>query len=134
MTLTTKIFKESAPYSNQYQTGAKRLLFVCSVGMLRSPTAADVAASLGYNSRACGSCVDVALIPLSVNLILWADKIIFVNRENYREALDIFTPVGYEDDILPKAIIWDLPDNYRWHDEWLVGYIENLLKTTDFGK
>ena len=128
-THTQKIFRATAPYANGYQGPAKRLLFVCSVGLLRSPTAADVATKLGYNARSCGSDVSCALIPLSANLICWSDKIIFVNMENYREAEKYFDPVGYwQDDIVPKAIVWNLPDEYARNDEWLISLIENKMK------
>ena len=41
---------------NIYQGKDKRVLCVCSAGLLRSPTAANVLhKEFGYNTRACGS-------------------------------------------------------------------------------
>jgi len=129
MTNTAKIFSDNCPYNNSYQTGAMRLLFVCSVGMLRSPTAQVVASQRGHNARAVGSDVDMALIPLSVNLINWADHIIFVNNENYVQSCNEFDKIGYKEDIIKKATIWNLPDDYSWGDNVLWRIIEdNLLK------
>jgi predicted protein tyrosine phosphatase len=116
MTNTAKIFADTCPYANHCQTDAKRLLFVCSAGMLRSPTCANAGTSLGYNTRACGSMTDLALIPLSVNLINWADKIIFMLYDNYDRALRTFDAAGYADDIKSKAVIWNIEDTYDWGD------------------
>jgi len=118
-TLTQKIFELSAPYDNPYQGPRTRLLFVCSAGLLRSPTGAHVGSVRGYNTRSCGSS-DYALVPLSVNLIEWAHRIIFVNRENYQEALESFDAVGYSEDIERKAIVLDIPDRYGTFDPQLV--------------
>lgn len=118
-TKTQLIFSDLCPYDNSSQTNAKRLLFVCSVGMLRSPTAQMVASIQGYNARACGSNVDIALIPLSCNLINWADHIIFMNAENAIEAHKEFEAIGYKDDILNKQIVWNIPDHFNWGDNFL---------------
>lgn len=118
MKLTQKIFELSTPYNNQYQGNAARLLFVCSVGMLRSPTAADVATGMGFNARSCGS-DPVALIPLSANLIMWADKIVFMNRENYEQALHTFRNTGYEEDIEAKKEFIHVDDDYNRDDPTL---------------
>ena len=44
------IFKTSAPYNNPYQTDRPRWLFVCSAGLLRSPTGAAMAIQRGINA------------------------------------------------------------------------------------
>ena len=54
-TKTEEIFELSAPYNNPYQGTDKKLLFVCSAGLLRSATAANLFAKKGYNTRGCGS-------------------------------------------------------------------------------
>lgn len=119
-TLTNKIFLLSAPYNNPYQGDRRKVLFVCSAGLLRSPTGASVGSIRGYNTRAAGSNQDYALIPLSVNLIMWADTIVFVNKENYREAMKTFEDMGYADDIIPKTVILDIPDRYEAFDPKLL--------------
>lgn len=112
-TMNAHIFNTTAPYNNAYQGSSPRLLFVCSAGLLRSPTAATLANILGFNARACGSSIDYALIPISANLIHWADKIIFMQQENYLEALDTFKEYSWLDDLLvQKNIVWDIPDKY----------------------
>jgi len=128
-TKTQEIFETTAPYSNPNQGSYHRALFVCSAGMLRSATAAVVGASLGMNTRACGS-ESYALIPLSANLILWADTIYFVNEYNYYGALQQFNGyVALDADIRRKAVIWNIEDVYEYRDPKLMQIITNLLTT-----
>ncbi len=125
--LTQNILKLECPYANTYQGPRKRLLFVCSAGMLRSPTAAAVATRMGYNARSCGT-GNYALIRLSANLIYWAEHIYFVNEENYHEALDLLK--GNNDlleELADKHTVWDIPDNYEYMNPDLVSILDNLL-------
>lgn len=130
MTKTTKIFELTAPYNNQYQGNATRLLFVCSVGMLRSPTAADVATGMGFNARSCGT-DSAALIPLTVNLVVWADKIVFMNRDNYEEAMFTFNGTGYDEDIEAKKDFIHVDDDYDRNDSQLRTICWYILKGFD---
>jgi len=130
MMITTKnsqIFELSAPYANEYQGHWHRALYVCSAGMLRSATAAYVGHQLGQNTRACGS-ENYALIPLSLNLINWAETIYFVNEFNYLGALDTFVGMPeVEMMILAKSVVWDIEDVYNYRDPKLVQIITDLL-------
>jgi len=95
--------------------------------MLRSATAAKVAIGMGYNARAVGSEI-YALIPLSANLIEWADKIFFVNRYNYLGARETFRRDAYLLKLLEeKAEVWDIEDIYNYNDSVLVAKITELL-------
>lgn len=125
-TLTAKIFELSAPYNNPYQSSRKRWLFVCSAGLLRSPTGAAVATEMGVNARSCGSS-SYALIPLSVNLIMWAQKIFFVNKENYIDAKIEFEGSAYEYDLDEKAVVLDILDIYHAYDPKLVAMFQEEL-------
>ena len=127
-TKTKEIFETTAPYSNACQGSYHRALFVCSAGMLRSATAAFVGNSLGMNTRACGS-ESYALIPLTANLILWADTIYFVNEYNYYGALQQFMEYPTLDaEIRRKAVVWDIEDIYDYRDPKLVQILTNLLQ------
>ena len=131
---TSKIFELNAPYANQFQGKSPRILFVCSVGMLRSATACALAIQRGWNARAVGSS-DAALIPLSVNLIMWAEKIVFVNVENYLESKkNTFEITGYDEDIDLKKIIWNIPDNFDYMDNWLCKLINFELDKVEKSK
>lgn len=131
MTKTEQIFQLSAPYDNPYQGTAKRLLFVCSAGLLRSPTGASLYNKKGYNTRSCGSS-SYALIPLSANLIAWADKIIFVNVENAHQAANTFHKTSVEEDLIRKQIVLDIPDNYDYNNPELQQHFEQQLNDQTF--
>ena len=94
--------------SNPYQGTDKKVLFVCSMGILRSATAARLYGQK-YNTRAAGSWAD-ALIPLSPTLLAWADEVVFVNPENYHNAIEYFGKDAIEEcDIR----VLDIPDQYE---------------------
>lgn len=128
-TLTDQIFRCDAPLDNQYQTKARRVVFVCSVGMLRSPTAQIVASQHGFNARAAGSDRDRALIPLNANLIEWAEKIVFMNFENLCQALNTFEGTGYDETIRERKVVWNIEDQYEWGDPILFRILEEKMKT-----
>lgn len=124
-TMNHGIFETNAPYDNPYQGKRTRILFVCSAGLLRSPTGAAVGVQRGYNTRACGSNQQYALIPLTANLICWANHIVFVNEENYFQAITDFTGSGFEEDIAQKAHILDIPDRYEaFHPTLMMAFNE----------
>ena len=129
-TLNHAIFQLNAPYDNPYQGAGPRWLFVCSAGLLRSPTGAAEAVKRGINARSCGSNFNYALIPLSANLVAWATKIIFVNKENYNQALFNFSKKFHEalhDTIVEKAIVLDIPDNFEYGNARLVEHLNEQL-------
>lgn len=98
---------------NPYQGPVKKVLCVCSAGLLRSPSMADLLhAEFGLNTRACGSSKDFALIPITEALIYWAEEIVFVNHDNYddldEEEKELLR-------VLEKPIsILSIPDDYDW--------------------
>jgi predicted protein tyrosine phosphatase len=127
-TKNAAIFTTNAPYSNPYQGSAPRWLFVCSAGLLRSPTGAALAIQRGINARSCGSNFNYALIPCSANLINWADKIVFVNKENLWQLEDNF--LGHKDlleQIEQKQIVLNIPDNFEYMDPELQQFFQDEL-------
>ena len=58
---------------------------------------------------------------------MWADKIVFVNIENYLEAKKTFEITGYDEDIDLKQIIWNIQDDYDYMDHWLCKLINREL-------
>ena len=122
------IFKTTAPYANPYQGHSARWLFVCSAGLLRSPTGATLAAQHGINARSCGSNFNYALIPCSANLIHWADKIVFVNPHNRDELQLEFADIPQlVEELYRKSIVLDIPDNYDYMDPKLVQIFNKQL-------
>lgn len=109
------------------------MLFVCSIGLLRSPTGAVVGAERGYNTRSCGVNQKLALIPLSINLIHWADHIVFVHKEVYDHAVSL---VRYDESLLEemnnKAFIVNLQDIYSTGETALVRGFKDFFEEFDW--
>lgn len=108
-TLTDLIFNSTSPWDNPYQGTDKKVLFVCSAGILRSATGARMYAHK-YNTRAAGS-EAYALIPISNDLVLWANEIVFVNKENYNTASKHwhFNDISFAD---KQIRVLDIPDQF----------------------
>ena len=99
--------------SNRFQTPAKRVLCVCSAGLLRSPTTANVLhQEYGFNTRAAGIVKEYALIPVDEVLIEWADEIVWVEQEKFDEGWEMFKDVLKH----KKNVILDIPDIHQWND------------------
>jgi len=127
-TKNAEIFNTTAPYNNYNQGSTPRWLFVCSAGLLRSPTGAALAVKKGINARSCGSALDYALIPISANLIMWANKIVFVSEETYRESLELFKDYQMLHNILIiRSLVLDIPDLYKYNESDLVIEFEKQI-------
>lgn len=102
---------------NPYQGTDKKVLFVCSMGILRSATASRIYAHR-YNTRSAGSWPD-ALIPVTPLLLAWAEEIVFVNEENYKQVNRQYPGFG---DVC-KVRILNIPDNYpHMHPELIKAF------------
>jgi predicted protein tyrosine phosphatase len=105
---------------NKYQTQAKKVLCVCSAGLLRSPTAANVIhKKWGFNTRAVGCDKEFALIPVDAVLLAWADEIVCMAQEHKVSIMAEFPfdeiPHLDEEDI----VVLNIPDEYEWGDREL---------------
>ena len=103
--------------TNPYQGTYKKVLTVCSAGLLRSPTLAWMLSQppYEYNTRACGVTQEYALVPLDEALIHWADEIVFVHPDNHEEAVDKFPQL-----LKKNVFVLNLPDKYLYRDEELI--------------
>lgn len=112
---------------NGYQGPRKRVLCVCSAGLLRSPTAAWILSNepFGYNTRAVGSSSEYALIPMDEAHVLWADEIICMDVEQEMYAKQLLSNVN-PNSITPVHLL-DVPDNYGFRDPELVEILTNKL-------
>ena len=109
---------------NPHQGEFKKVLSVCSAGLLRSPTVAWILSNdpFNFNTRAVGSSSSFALTPIDDVLIEWADAIVFVQRENEAEVSSRFDLTRKE------LIILDLPDIFPFRDPELVRIATEQLK------
>lgn len=119
-TLTEKIRQcKDGVIDNPYQGSDKKVLFVCSAGILRSATGARIYAHK-YNTRCAGTGLDYALVPLSERLMDWADEIVFVNPDNAKQAWDLFDMEKY----LGFIKVLDIPDQHPHKDPELIKCFE----------
>lgn len=117
---------------NQYQGSFRRVLCVCSAGLLRSPTLAFVLSNPPYNCnvRAAGIDPDFALVPVDQALLEWAQHIFCMNKDQKRqiESWLKFDGATYE----KPVVALDIPDNYGFRDPELVLIMQNTLKHINF--
>ena len=102
---------------NKFQGSTKKVLTVCSAGLLRSATLQNfLIKEYGYNVRNCGTVESYALIPISEALVEWADEIVFVNKENFNMVKADLTKLQ----VLDKCYVLDIPDIYMFNDPKLI--------------
>ena len=111
---------------NEYQTDVKKVLCICSAGLLRSPTTAVVLSQepYNYNTRAAGIVEEYALVPVDEVLIHWADEIVCVEPR-------IETLLRDEFDVNDKHIVTlDLPDMFEYRNPVLIELIKEQYGDT----
>ena len=117
--MTDFLMNRLANCANKYQGRYKRVLCVCSAGLLRSPTAAWVLSNepYNYNTRAAGLTKEFALVPVDEVLLAWADEVVTMSAE---QAEEIRSLLGDEE---KPIVVLGIPDNFRYRDETLVSLI-----------
>ena len=98
----------------------KHILFVCTEGRQRSPTAAEIinASSVykeKYEAKAAGT-ADFALIPVTETAIKWADMIIVMNEEYDSHKTILLQKFPFLEKDKKPIIDFNIPDVY-WKNE-----------------
>lgn len=101
----------------------KRVLFVCSQNRLRSPTAEHIFADHPRLEVASAGTNHDAEIPLTVELVEWAE-IIFVMERAHRNRLQKRFRAALKD---KRVICLDIPDEYEFMDPALVRLLQARL-------
>jgi len=98
---------------NPYQGKYKRVLCVCSAGLLRSPTLAWLLSNepYNYNTRAAGIDTGHALIPVDDVLIEWADEIICMDEYQYARL---------KERTKKRVINLQIGDSFEYRDKGLI--------------
>lgn len=104
-------------HSNSYQGDYKRVLTVCSANMLRSPTIAMVLSMppYDYNTRSAGI-HSFALIPVTEELLFWADEIVCADTEHALTIRDKLMELNLDKPVVNLRI----PDNYEYRNPELI--------------
>ena len=115
--LMNRLANSKNPYQGEY----KKVLCVCSAGLLRSPTAAWVLSQkpYNYNTRAAGLTEEFALVPVDKVLLHWASEIVCMSGEQADEVQDLLDDMQEEKPIISLNI----PDMYGYRDPELVELI-----------
>jgi len=105
--------------SNPWQGKYKKVLCICSAGLLRSPTVAFILSQepYNYNTRAVGMDDSFALILIDEILIQWADELVVMK---YSQAIEIKDKFKTEKPIC----ILDINDNFSYRDPELMELIK----------
>ncbi len=106
---------------NRFQGNYKKVLCVCSAGLLRSPTAALVLSQepYNYNTRSAGLTPEFALIPVDEVLLEWADEIVCMEVKQKQQLLLLFPQVE-----IKPIICLNIPDRYEYRDSELIELIK----------
>lgn len=109
--------------TNPNQGSAKKVLCVCSAGLLRSPTLAEVLTKkYGYNCRAVGSDQEYALIPITSDLIHWADEVVFIGATNKANSELLFAKELEDKDVKLLEVL----DMYEFRNASLIKKLKKL--------
>ena len=101
----------------------KKVLFVCTANIDRSPTAEDLLGQLnGFEVQSAGTWLH-ARRRVTVELIKWAD-IVFVMERYHKEFLLDLSPMAKN-----KTVVLDIPDIYSRNDPELVRILKGRLST-----
>ena len=102
----------------------KKVLCVCSVNRLRSPTAAEVLSQspFNFNTRSCGIDLDFAIVPISKNLLHWADEIVCMERHHFIVVLELLDKFKIDGKRILKL---DIEDKFEFRSNELKELIES---------
>ena len=117
-------------HSNRFQGDYKRVLTVCSAGILRSATAAHVLCQrpFNFNTRNVGT-APYALIPLTDDLIMWADEVVCMENEHKVHVLKKMMEI----DLYKPIFVLDIEDIYEYRHPTLVKLIKERYKDRTTG-
>lgn len=123
--MTDYLMNRLANCTNSHQGKIKKVLCVCSAGLLRSPTAAWVLGQepYGFNTRAVGYVKEFALIGLDEVHLAWSDEVVVMDAlmEQHVKLL-LMTSANLQSD---KPIInLNISDSYAYRDPELIRLIK----------
>lgn len=111
--------------SNRHQGPYKRVLAVCSAGLLRSPTIAHTLAAepYNYNTRSAGCVADYALNKVDSVLLNWADEVVCASEEHADHIQSMINELGLAHRSI-RIFCLSIPDIYEYRNPQLVEIIK----------
>ncbi len=114
--------------SNRFQNfkAHKRVVCVCSAGLLRSPTAALVLSQepWNFNTRAVGLVPEFALIPLDQVLLEWADEFVCMTQDQADAVQEMIRQIH----VTTPVTCLNIPDNFGYREPELIRLITERYK------
>lgn len=121
-------FRKMGVISNQFQGDYKKVLMVCSAGILRSATAAHILAGdpWNLNTRNAGT-ASYALIPVTEDLLQWADEVVCMETDHA-----ILVRNKYLEYQLPvrRIITLGIEDIYEYRNPTLIQLIKQKYQAS----
>lgn len=122
---------------NHYQGLIKKVLVLCSAGLLRSPTAAHIlsAPPFNFNTRAAGTTLEYALVPISPALVFWADEIVCMNEDQRDLVMSIIHTLAKAAPVTGKNLegkpvhVLNIPDRFSYMSTELVSLLRKEFLT-----
>jgi predicted protein tyrosine phosphatase len=109
---------------NHYQGPRKRVLVICSAGLLRSPSIANyLERTKGWNCRAAGL-YDHALVQVDYVLAAWADMIICVHPDITKDFISRFPQEHFQG----KLVTFNIDDVYGYKEHKLMRLISKEVE------
>ncbi len=102
----------------------QKVLFVCSQNKLRSPTAESLFAEYPELEVASAGLNHNAEIPLSAEIVEWADVIFVMEKTHRRRLSEKFRRHLKR----PRVICLDIPDEYDYMDPELIRLLESKVR------
>lgn len=108
---------------NEFQGKYKKVLCVCSAGLLRSPTCSLILSQepFNYNTRAAGLSTEFALIMVDDVLLIWADEIVCMELKQADELRGMLKELGLDKPVICLGIA----DSFCYRDPHLMEIIKN---------
>jgi predicted protein tyrosine phosphatase len=122
--MTDFLMNRLANCTNPWQGKIKKVLCVCSAGLLRSPTAAWVLGQEPYNfnTRAVGYSKEFALISVDEVHLAWADEVVVMDA-NMEQHVKLLMPTSVNLESSKPIINLDIDDSYAYRDPELIELI-----------
>lgn len=108
---------------NYHQGAFKRVLCVCSAGLLRSPTTAVVLSQdpYGFNTRAAGLVPEFALVVVDQVLLEWADEVVCMTEDQKLALKDKLKDLGLQAKLV---ICLNIEDSFAYRNPELMKLIK----------
>lgn len=102
----------------------RKVLFICGKNKWRSPTAEQVFSEYPAIECASAGLSHDAEVPVSIELVEWAELIFVMEKKHRSKLLEQFKPQLRD----KQVVCLNIPDNYRFMEHALVKLLEDKIR------